>query len=541
MENLLILLGKYFLLITFLYLFGRTFVLLSSQFMGKNISDNYEVSGINIQILYPIFGLFFLGNLLFIINFFIPLKNNLIYGFFLLLLVNFRKKISFVNLKNFFISYSPSIILLVSSFNINFHYDAGLYHLNNQKWILESNLVKGLSNIYAAFGVGSIHEYLSAILWIDNSYILLHLMNLVYFSFFYGVIFYALFVNKVSYYKFSFLFLLIYSILDNFGFSGGRNGYLNIQSIGKQDAPIAIIFLIISLLIVSAIYKKKYSEFDTFLFLILSLFIYQLKVSGVAIIFIVIIYFYFYFRDSDLKIRWGFRSSIIPSILFFLWSIKSLLQTGCFVFPSTFTCFSFEWVDKDYIKGIEDVTVGFSQSYNFKGSLIVWFQQYLSNPTNKIILSNFLISFFIILGIKLFFTKFLFHKKIGFIFIIYFSLSILFFLRFGPDARYLVGLQMLIISSLGIFSIEKIRIPQFIFFALFFISIISLPRLDSYNSFSLSNLPSIQMPKAELVTRYDRYYPKEGDQCWVNLSCSSNREDYFIVDKFFFKTVYFRN
>ena len=48
---------------------------------------------------------------------------------------------------------SLSVFLLVSSYNVNFHYDAGLYHLNNQLWLRESNIVQGFSNIYGAFGV----------------------------------------------------------------------------------------------------------------------------------------------------------------------------------------------------------------------------------------------------------------------------------------------------------------------------------------------------------------------------------------------------
>ena len=132
------------------------------------MSDEIDIHGINIYVLYPIVGLFILGNLLFLINFFLPLKSNFSYLVLLFLLINIYEKINL----NYFIKYmkysSLSVFLLVSSYNVNFHYDAGLYHLNNQLWLRESNIVQGFSNIYGAFGVSSIHEYISAFYGLMN-------------------------------------------------------------------------------------------------------------------------------------------------------------------------------------------------------------------------------------------------------------------------------------------------------------------------------------------------------------------------------------
>ena len=53
------------------------------------------------------------------------------------------------------------------------------------------------------------------------------------------------------------LFLLLFGILDNFGFNGGRNGFLYIEGVGKQDLAFAVVFLISNLLIINSIIQKQ--------------------------------------------------------------------------------------------------------------------------------------------------------------------------------------------------------------------------------------------------------------------------------------------
>ena len=69
-------------------------------------------------------------------------------------------------IKNIFI---PGI-LSISVYGSRLHYDSGAYHLNNQLWIRESNLVIGLSNIIQNYGFSSISEYLSSVLWFNNNF-----------------------------------------------------------------------------------------------------------------------------------------------------------------------------------------------------------------------------------------------------------------------------------------------------------------------------------------------------------------------------------
>ena len=128
----------------------------------------------------------------------------------------------------------------MSSFDINFHYDAGLYHLNNQLWIRESNIILGFSNIYDLLRLASIYEYISAFLWIDKSFILIHFLNLIFIAFIYFLFCSLTKVKKWVVYRFT-LHSSVW-VLDNVGL-GGRNGFISIQSIGKQDTAIAVMFL----------------------------------------------------------------------------------------------------------------------------------------------------------------------------------------------------------------------------------------------------------------------------------------------------------
>ena len=529
MDSFFILLIKYYLLLIFILFFGRSFIVIYSKFFLNKMSDEIDIHGINIYVLYPFVGLFILGNLLFLINFFLPLKSNFSYLVLLFLLINIYEKINL----NYFIKYmkysSLSLFLLVSSYNVNFHYDAGLYHLNNQLWLRESNIVQGFSNIYGAFGVSSIHEYISAFFWFDQSFILLHFINLIFIGSLYSFLIFALLISKENIIKSSAFFVLIYSLLDNFGISGGRNGFISIQSVGKQDVPIAILFFITSIFILASLINKKYSEEEVIIYSIFSLFLYQLKVSGVTISFLYLIYIFYFFKSKNHNVNKKIKTLASFFLLFVLWILKSIFQTGCLVFPLARTCFSsLAWVDKKYLKTIEEVTVEYSFSYDFKSSFFEWFQQYITITPNYVILLNFFFSLIALLLLKFIFFKASKPENRNLIIVSYILFNIIFYLRFGPDSRYLMGTQLLIVAIIGLYSSFKYSFNDRFIMSLIIISIFLVPRLDSYRSFDLFSNPKISLPVQEMETLHGRLFPNEGDQCWANINCSANKSDYKI-------------
>ena len=332
MDSFFILILKFYTLLIFLIFFGRAFVILFSKFFKLSNTDEIDIHGINIYVLYPLIGIFVIGNFLFLINFFLPIKNNLVYTIFLFLFINILEKINFKFLIKYLKYSSLLIFLLVSSYNVNFHYDAGLYHLNNQHWLRESNIVFGFSNIYGALGVSSIYEYVSSFLWIDKSFILLHLLNIIFVYTFYTFLAYSLFESKEKILNSASFFLILYSIFDNFGIAGGRNGFISIQSAGKQDVPIAILFCITSLLILVTIIRKNYIQEELFIYSTFSLLLFQLKVSGATIVFLYIIYLYYFFKNNNLNQLQNFKTVFMFFILFIFWIIKSVIHTGCIFF-----------------------------------------------------------------------------------------------------------------------------------------------------------------------------------------------------------------
>ena len=99
-------------------------------------------------------------------------------------------------------------------------------------------------------------------LWSNNSLIYLHFLNLIFLQFLFSFIFYHLFNSTNKNFKFTSIFLVLFSIFDNFGIAGGRNGFVYIQEIGKQDTTVAILFCITSILILDKIQKTHASKID---------------------------------------------------------------------------------------------------------------------------------------------------------------------------------------------------------------------------------------------------------------------------------------
>ena len=541
MDNFIILVLKFYLFYSFFFLYGRAII--SNFLKNRNIEtiDDFRVFGIEIHIFYPILGVIFLGNFLFMFNFFFPIKSNYFLIFYLFLFLNFKFPLNILNLKKFVYFSSVYIVLIISSYNIGFHYDAGLYHLNNQLWLRESNIIFGFSNIYSVFGVSSIYEYISSLLWIDKTFILLHFLNLLFIGLLYKVMIFSTLYTKNTKLKNAFYMILIFSLLDNFGFSGGRNGFISIQSLGKQDLAIGVIFLLLALFIVISIIDKNFKKNELLIISIFSLFLFQLKISAVPIFFLYLLYLYLFIRNRNYDVV---IKTIFPILLFgIFWIIKSVIHTGCLVFPLSVTCFkNLDWVYIDYIRAVEDVSVVYSNSYYFNESFSNWLIRYFELSINKTIGLNFLISFLLILLLNINKLRNKLPKSINLLVILFTFISILFYLRFGPDVRYLIGFQMFLIAMIGVYSDITINLNRKITLFIIFISIIFIPRIQTYKEFNFFSTPNLELPTAEVVKLNNRYYPKDGDQCWANIECSGNKEFYFILlENEYFKKVLIKN
>ena len=555
---------KYIFIFILFLLFGRSFIVLINKFLiNENDIPQLLLKTKNI-ILYPIIGSLVLGNVLIMINYFIGLKHGAVFLILAILLIpNFFeiKRIKFneiFTLDNFFYYLIIPGILLISSSDINFHYDAAYYHLNHQNWLRESNLIIGMVNIFWPFGMSSIYEYISSILWFKDSLIYLHFLSLIYLHFFFCFLYFQLFKSGSKNLKYASLFILVFSFLDNFGFEGGRNGFIYIQEIGKQDIAVAILFCFASLVIINNILDSNINKLDFILISLICFYIFQLKVSGVFIFFLYFVLIYVLVNQKIYK----FKNIIylqIPVIFFGItWTIKSLLTTGCLIFPLSSTCIkTLSWYENGSTKRVEEYTTSTSFAYMeyFKDpnlSFFDWFNDFF-NSSNYAVFSNyyrsvylnFFISFLIVYGIKkaLFRNK-TYEKKINYTILVYIFLSLAYLVFYGPIPRYSIGILCTIIGVVGFFvESDKIKIPKTLLVLLFLFSLALVPRVNSYTNFINNKAYSLFDPRTEL--QYNEIKsnegwvkPDNGDRCWINLKCTMEDLNILIDEGSFFKTAY---
>ena len=189
-----------------IYFYGRGFIRLFKI-------SSLTIFKIPIPFFYPIVGLFFIGNISVLLNFFVELTNPFARVFLIsLFFLNLIKSDKAINIKNKIIQlFVIPGILAISSLGVGLAGDAGLYHLNHQEWLRTSKVVFGLVNAHFRFGFSSISEWIGANFWINENLTLLHFLNLIYIVFFFQVAFHYIFNDKDATYRKAFIGILIVS------------------------------------------------------------------------------------------------------------------------------------------------------------------------------------------------------------------------------------------------------------------------------------------------------------------------------------------
>ena len=549
----LTLLTKYSVLFIYFYLAGRSAIILISNFILKEKRYPEKILFIKSQILFPIIGIAFVGNVLIALNYFLPLKSNYALVFILLLLIPNFLSINFdflSNLKfyNVILYIVIPAVLITSSYDTSWHYDAGYYHLNHQNWLRESNMIFGTVNIFWAFGMSSVYEYISAILWIDKSFILIHFLTLIFIQTLYIFLIDNFRSSTYKDLKYVSFFLLIYSLIDNFGVNGGRNGFIYIQGVTKQDMPVGILIFIIVLSCLLIIKYKDINNADIFTLSLISLFVVQIKLSSVIIIYPLIIALVSIYKPK-IKKNYKLLISALPSVFFgIVWLIKGYFTTGCFLFPLASTCINnFDWYVKNSTASFESVTTTASYSlidylYSSK-SISEWWNYFYSFKINRTVILNFFISFLILYLVKkVFFSPEKQNKVLNFTLYSFILLNITYLMLYGPTPRYAIGICLLSVGVLGIsVSKPKFEINYNLFTVMAIFSVLLLVRVSSYQTF-LSD-PSIAIFNPVGLAKYEYRYddwvlPDEGDQCWINLKCTMEKEEILFNKTGIFKVAY---
>ncbi len=550
---------KYILLYLYFYLAGKTIIYLIEFFRKDKFNQKYLLFT-KVELLYPLIGVIFLSNVLFILNTFVPIKSFFVNIFMFICIIpglirtvknnKFFKETNYINIFNIFCYLIIPSILVVSVYDINFNYDAGYYHLLHQNWLRSSNLVVGMVNIFWPFGMSSIYEYISAFLWFDTSFVLLHFLNLYFIHFFYLFITNNIFYPQNKYLYNTSLFILIYSILDNFGLGGGRNGFIYNQGVTKQDVTIGILFFYTAITILLKIKEKKIKESEIVIISFLILFMYQIKVSGVVVFYLFFILLFFQIKNKEYEFFKIFTLLSPVLILGILWVLKSLFTTGCLIYPVNITCYEgFDWYIKNSTTSFESITKEASLAFDGSIPFLDWISKSGSFEHRNQVFTNFVSSLAILLLLKIFLFKkeknLINIKLISFSFLI---LSYLYLIFFGPIPRYAVGVCMITVGLIGIFSGEfKFNISKAFKYSFLLISVLLLVRSTSYMALFNNNDLRLFDPEnnyeINIEIGFERIStnwvaPLDRDQCWANIECTASRNDAKLIKKGIFQIAY---
>lgn len=529
-----------------LFIIGRGFLILINL-SSQNFNDIENKRYLNIELKYyfPILALFLIGNLTVLINFFLPVKQQyLLLISFILILLNLKNLSSTFThqLKFYYFVFFPAL-LSISSYSIKFASDAGLYHLNTQAWIRQEKIHLGLASLHSRYGYSSIYDYISSNFWLDNNFILLQFLNLIFINLFFFLLFRNLVMEKNSYLKnLSFLIVLLGS-LDNFGFGGGRNGFIDLEAVTKFDSVFAIMFLITTMGLIQLIKENKKSDEYFILLTCFLIFSIQLRVFGYVLL---ILYLIYIFKNLKLLPKYfKNKNFVLLSGFYLFWMIKNLLISGCLIFPQPKTCIkNFTWTNINIAVRESMDLQNFHISFNLNEGVLIWFQNWITKPINKSVFFNYLLSLLIIFIVNKILFKINNSTLIKFpIFLgVFYSFSLIIWVFSSPGIRFILGLLMFSLYFISYkyddfeprFQVIR-KLQSYIFLAPFIFSIIFLLRiefyatfLESFREFSIINIPSVEYIKNPYG--WGVVNTENSSSCWVNIECIPEKANVILIE-----------
>jgi len=221
--------------------------------------------------------------------------------------------------------------------------DAGLYHLPHQLWIRDEKIVFGLANFHSRFGFSSFLEYISAPLWIGEHFKLLAYLIGAF------ILVLLLFLRDITASKNPLIatvgFLTLAGLLIN-------SNYLDFEYT-STDTPAGILFAMaffhgLFLLLENGQTSKKALG----VFFLLSLFAFMLKGSNVTIALWTAFVVGKLFLAKRVVLITLCKVSLLPVLLTVLWLARSVLTSGCLLYPLASSCLDVTWSARD--KAIEN-------------------------------------------------------------------------------------------------------------------------------------------------------------------------------------------
>ena len=543
-----------FIFETIIFILLSLLSLLSFAGLGKLFISRYES---NILISF-FFGLIITSLLITGIHFFIKINLylSLLILFLGILLFFIKFNLKRLLLKKYIIYLLIYLFLIPIFLSHKYHEDFGYYHLPYLITLAEQKIIFGLANANIAYAHNSLWLNISSIYLLPkNNFIFVSLPTfLTYVCFIIFGFKKNLDLPNKNLSNYFLIISLFYFIIK----------FTRLSEYGN-DLP-STIFSILSIF-----YFLKFSEttnlqetkkffFFNFSFAIFSILI---KFSSIPLLFLTIILLV---RNNKILLREIFRFEfLIIYFLCFLFFVQQFFYSGCFIFPSKFSCFNVTWFNDEILFLREKLELT-NKSYSSAQNLISK-EDYLINfqwipfwlKRNYIEILEHVVTMFIPISLFFLFSskkkkninlKFE-NQKLFFLFII---ISFIFWFQFSPVYRFAIPYFLSAIFILTVNIFYYTRLSKKIFIIFFCIAIIfnfskNISRISKKNKIyygiekinnsfiieqsSVNNFINIYSPDIENNTN-----GWQGILCWdIPFLCTYNK---IRVDKkngylFFFK------
>ena len=472
-----------------------------------------------------------------------------------MLLFFYGKKIEIYNVNFIFYLIIIPIVSFFSYFNGS-NVDSPMYHLQVLKWISEHKISLGLINLEMRLGNNSSWHSVLALMdisfktWSTKYYLS-------------NILIAVITVQVISQKKLSlsnlFLFLSVcYLIL--FSYLHPFNNGIILNHLGNPEVDIASmilfffsIYLFLKLVETNFISKELIDLLSVVIFLSIST-----KLSNIGL---VLIPLYIFFKHKQYFFLNSIHYVIILATL--LWTGRSFLISGCFLFPVKSTCFSTPWLESvDKIEYFSKIIMGFARDTRLRDKytnfdyiidsnqwILPWFNDYFLNTSllkisaALLFLSILLAILFLILN-KSFYIHNIIKKNFLFI-LIYFVIAILIWFQ-APEIRFgwgwIIALPCLVISGL-IFHLPFIKNIKKLYFSSVLAGLFILLASKHLEKFQIQNLilnkKIYSYEKIVKIGNYNNveFYQSTNHQCldFIKVCVNQPKKKYGILSKFGYK------
>ena len=235
---------------------------------------------------------------------------------------------------------------------------------------------------------------------IVHNFILLHFFIFIFITFFFSFLINTIFLDENNFVKYTSFSIILMGILDNFGFGGGRNGFIDIDAVMKQDTAFAVLFFFGSIFIINQVINEEFNPLNILYASLIILFSIQLRLFGFVMLFIFLYYLVQSFLNGVKLVNIFMYLS--PAIfLFTIWTIKNIMTSGCMIYPVEVSCIdSLSWYEYGlaYIESNDLNT--FHMAYNIGDNISIWFKNWSMKDTNINPIKNFSLTFMFLIIFK---------------------------------------------------------------------------------------------------------------------------------------------